>query len=112
MVLLACEKAIKKIVDESPKAGLVVDKNEDTESRIRYGQVLIGIKRLNNHFAHIGAHSMGICDTCTHFSRAGVSSVADSFGKCTNPKGKRADLIHCYDSCNNHSVEGGGYGKV
>jgi hypothetical protein len=114
MLLLCCEKAINRILDENPKAGIIVDKGEPTEVKMRYKDALVALQKLDVYFGLKGSTSFGLCMTCTKWDRTAHHSVADCCGDCrgglTRKKDFHPNVFHAYDSCDYHSKEGGGYG--
>lgn len=97
MLLKSCRKTIQDKVDVNQKAGLKVGDN-----KLRYSEALELLKALENHFAIKGAFSFGICLSCTKFDNRGV--YPKTLGKCNNK------LVSIFDSCDQHSKEGGGPG--
>jgi hypothetical protein len=99
-MLLACtEKLLKDKIKDNPKAGLAVDKN----NKMRYSEALKCLYRLNTYFRISGAFSFGLCISCTHYKTEYYTQGDGSLGKCRGGK-----MVRCYDTCENHSEEGGG----
>jgi hypothetical protein len=113
MLILCCRKALKKVLEDNPKAGLIIDKDQPSESKMRYKDALKALDRLDTYFGLKGATSFGICASCTKWDRTAHQSVADSCGDCRGNSPKRdyhRDVYHAYDTCEYHSKKGGGYG--
>jgi hypothetical protein len=96
------DNILEKRIEENPKSGMVVNKGTDEEVKMKYKDAQKVLQRIESSYAVKGCNSFGICKTCTSFNSRGSSS--GSFGKC---EGKD---VHCYDTCNKHSEDGGGFG--
>jgi len=107
MFLKCAKKALQLQIDERPKSGLIVNKGTDQEARMRYVEAMTCIEKLETMFAVSGALSLGICHSCSYMDKRGHSSRHDCIGQCKLNKGK---FVHDYNSCAQHSKEGGGYG--
>jgi hypothetical protein len=95
MFFLVAKKAINKLIEESPKGGLLVDKGTPEEGRLKYTEALKVIKKMESLFATRGALSFGICKDCTRFDLTAHNSIYDCFGDCKLTKKE----VHAYDSC-------------
>lgn len=101
MTIYLAERALKKVLEENPKAGVVVAKGKKNERKMRYSEALKNIDIIRDYFGYKGCSSFGVCASCTKWDTRGSSN---NFGKCS---GK---MTHAFDSCPKHSKEGGGYG--
>lgn len=72
------------------------------EDKITYEQMQGILFALHSEFGLKGCFSFGVCETCSNFDNSMYSS--EFSGKC---KGKD---VHCFDSCSEHSDQGGGFG--
>lgn len=91
-------------LEEKPKAGITLAKGNKNERKVRYSDALRYADSLESFLGTRGMFSMGVCQTCKHFD---TKSLPDSFfGKCKIHK----MTVHEYESCLEHSREGGGYG--
>lgn len=88
------------------KKGMVIHKGEPEEVKVKYENALRTCDRLYAYMGIKGAFSYGICKSCEHFNDA-VSTI-DTFGKCKLRSDKH--IAHIYDTCDKHSVKGGGFG--
>lgn len=105
MALKIAMKAIDKLMDDKPKGGLIVNKDQDIEARMSYKEARVCIERIKRHYANEGAFSMGICGECTKWNTRGNSSGKfEDFGRCGD------NTKHRYDCCCHHSIENGGWG--
>lgn len=106
---------IEKLINKQAGKGVILHKNTPNEVKMSYKTALKCIKRIETYFGLKGASStsFNICNTCTHWNQAGHSSVGDSCGSCKINGHKRdyhSDIYHAYDTCDRHSLEGGGQG--
>lgn len=107
MALRIATKAIDQLLEQKPKGGLVVNKNQNTEARMSYEEAKRCLKRIERKYSAQGAFSLGICAGCSHWNTASCyTGDYKDFGAC-KLAGKNT---HRYDSCDNHSKENGGWG--
>lgn len=64
MIIIAAKKALQKLVDDNPKSGVIVDRGEMSEGRIRYSEALEGMERLNNFFTNRQERAWEYCPHC------------------------------------------------
>jgi hypothetical protein len=102
MFLLCSKKALQKLIDENPKSGLIVEKDTSGETKMKYKDALVCLQRLEDTFAIKGAFSFGICGNCTKFNTTGHANK--NYGTCNGR------TVGYFDTCDNHSKEGGGWG--
>lgn len=88
--------------EKNPNSGIVMAKGKPNELRLKYKDMLRVIASLEQKLAEEGCMSFGVCKTCNNFNQKASSS--GFWGQCG---GK---LRHEYDSCENHSKTGGGFG--
>lgn len=93
----------EKLANKS--VGVIVNKGQDDQVKIKYEDALRGLNRLSSYFGLKGTFSYGICGTCNHFSIDTDST--EVLGTC---KLKSSSGHHIYESCAQHSKYGGGYG--
>lgn len=70
--------------------------------KISYKKAQGVLFELSTYFGLRGAFSFGICANCSHFDN--TSTATGCLGTC---KGREK---HCFDSCNEHSYNTGGFG--
>jgi hypothetical protein len=99
--LIVCEKLLEDKVKAGEK-GIIIAKGKPNQIKISYKRALKILGSLRALFGLRGCFSFGICKTCTQFDSS--QSGTKDFGNC---QGKR---VHKYDSCSNHSKQGGGFG--
>lgn len=101
-MFIALEKLLDKQIESGEGKGIIIAKGKPNEVRVKYTDVKKTLKKMNDYFGIKGAMSFGICKTCTSFDNRG-SSVG-YFGNC------RGKTVHEYETCSQHSREGGGFG--
>lgn len=106
VLLVACDRILRKQIKEGKK-GIVLAKGKDNEIKLSYKDLQKTIIKLRDYFGYKGAISIGICATCDSFSTKGHNNKC--FGNCTCNSNK---TVHEFDTCDKHSTNGGGYGKV
>lgn len=99
---LVIDKLLDKKLEENLKSGIVLNKGEQNELRVRYRNTQKTLKELSSYFGLKGCFSFGICGTCDSFNNSGYS--CGHLGKCNGKE------VHIYDTCNEHSTNGGGFG--
>lgn len=72
------------------------------EEKMSYKYAASILYELYAYFAAKGCFSFGICGTCKKFGNA--MTVSGMLGEC------RGQERHAFESCNEHSIEGGGFG--
>lgn len=107
MALKIAMKAIDQLMEQKPNGGLVVNRGQDTEAKMRYAEAKVCMERIQRRFGVLGAFSLGICGCCTKWdTRPHGTAHWKDFGTCkVNNK-----TTHRYDSCDKHSKENGGWG--
>lgn len=103
-LLIMMGKLLDDKIAEKPKAGITLAKGKKNERRLRYTEARVILRQMQDYFGIKGCMSLGVCDTCTSFDQRGHGNKA--FGTCR----KNGSLCHRWDSCPNHSKDGGGYG--
>lgn len=99
--LILVEKLIQQRIDEGGK-GLIIAKGQPNQVKLSYKKALKVISSIDKCFAYKGCKSLGICQTCKKFDTSKFES--GEFGYCGS------EMRHKYDTCQNHSKSGGGYG--
>lgn len=108
MALKIATKAIDQLIEQKPKGGLIVNKGQDTESKMSYKEAKLCLERIKRQYGVQGAFSLGICGSCTHWNTAGhCTGHWEDMGNCRFMSNK---IVHRYDCCDKHSKQGGGYG--
>lgn len=102
LALYMAEKSMNKVVQENPKAGLIVAKGQENEARLRYTEAIQVMKMVKDYFASKGCFSFGICLNCAKFKNTGTTPKY--FGHC----GEKS--VHAFDTCPQHSKRTGGFG--
>jgi hypothetical protein len=97
-------KLIDKQLEENPKAGIIMAKGKPNETRMKYKDLKEVVHKMQDYFESKGCMSLGICKTCTNFNSRGT--IPNYYGLCRN-----RDSKHEYDSCDQHSYNGGGFGR-
>lgn len=103
-LLIVMNHLLENKLKEKPAAGITLAKGKPNERRVRYKDARALLRGLEGYFGSRGCISIGVCETCLSLSRNGHGSPY--FGTC-NKTGK---LKHVWDTCLEHSKEGGGYG--
>lgn len=106
LLLLCAKKALEKVVFEKPSAGVITNRGKKNEAKMRYFEALEGMQKLHTYFALRGAFSFGVCKSCTKWTTKGHNSVGDAVGDCK----RIGKTVCCYNSCDQHSKRGGGFG--
>lgn len=99
--LILARKLIQDKIDSGAK-GLILAKGKPNEMKLTYKQALKVITSVEKCFGYKGCDSYGICATCTKFDTTKFQDK--EFGYCNG------DMKHKYDTCQNHSRSGGGFG--
>lgn len=102
--LILAKKLIDDKLEQKSKSGIILAKGKPNERRFKFSEARKIAETMDTYFGLKGCFSIGICDTCTFFTRDCHSNK--DFGTCT----KNRCTYHCWDNCSNHSKEGGGYG--
>lgn len=103
-LMVTMEKLLNDKLEQKPNAGITFAKGQPNEKRFKYTEARVALKCLEEYFDSTGCFSIGVCDTCASFSRAGHGNR--NFGTCK----KHGMVGHCWNSCSDHSKKGGGYG--
>lgn len=74
-------------------------KGKPNEIRLKFIDMKRVLNSLSSKLGLEGSFSFGVCKTCTRY---------ESLGGCTGTCGSRN--VHEYDSCAQHSKQGGGFG--
>lgn len=104
-LLILINKLIDDKIYQKPKAGIILAKGKPNERRFRFTEAKKTMSKMEGYFGFKGCISIGVCETCTCFDQGGSSTKV--FGVCTK---KARETRHCWDTCPEHSKEGGGYG--
>lgn len=102
--LIIAEKLLDDKLQERPKAGLTLAKGKPNERKVRYTEAKETLFELRYFFEMKGCMSFGVCETCRSLDQKSHGNQA--FGTCRKSK----DVKHIWDTCSEHSREGGGYG--
>lgn len=105
-LMILMDKLIYDKIEQKPKAGIILAKGKPNERRYRFTEAKKTLQVLRDYFGMKGCFSLGVCDTCKSFSRDSHASLSGAFGTCA----KNRCTYHCWDTCSNHSKQGGGYG--
>lgn len=103
-ILILMDKLLSDKLEQKPKAGITLAKGKPNERRLRYTEAMLILRRLRSYFGIKGCLSLGVCQTCTQLDQRAHANKA--FGTCKR-NGKHC---HIWDSCPDHSTEGGGFG--
>lgn len=103
-LMIIMDKLIGDKLEENPKAGLIIAKGKPNERKIRYHEAKTLLQGLEGYFGQKGSFSLGVCATCTKFDTRSHGTAW--FGTCQTS----GALVHEWDGCLKHSVEGGGHG--
>lgn len=103
-LLLVMDKLLQDKIQANPKSGVVFNKGEPNELRVKYTDAQRALKALRTTFGYKGAFSFGVCKTCKMFDTRAYST--GDLGKCTLNK----SIVGGYDTCDKHSKSGGGFG--
>ena len=98
------DKLMDEKLEENPKSGLIMNKGEKNEKRMKYTQAQDKLKALYTYFAEKGTFSIGCCETCSKWNSE--MSSTGYLGKCSSNN----KMCSCFDTCDNHSKKGGGFG--
>lgn len=103
-LLILMNKLLDDKLEQKPKAGITIAKGQPNEYRLRYKDAKSILKQMESYFGVRGCTSIGVCGTCIYFNPRPHANPA--FGTCAKGQITR----HRWDSCDQHSKEGGGYG--
>lgn len=103
-VLIMMNKLLDDRIEQKPKAGITLAKEQPNERKLRYTEARTILRKLENFFEAKGCLSFGVCETCLRFDQAAHGNKA--FGTCKRDGSYR----HIWDSCSEHSKKGGGHG--
>lgn len=99
--LILCEKLLKKELS-SGKKGIILSKGNPNEIKLSYKHAVEVLDSIDKNFKYKGCMSFGICGTCEKFDTKKFTD--GEFGYCNGT------MKHKYDTCQNHSKLGGGFG--
>ena len=99
--LILVEKLLQRQIDAGGK-GIIISKGNTNEVKLTYKKALKVIHSIDKSFSYKGCKSYGICQTCKKFDSRGFTD--GEFGYCGS------EMKHKYDTCQNHSHTGGGFG--
>jgi hypothetical protein len=102
--LIIAEKLLEDKLQEKPKAGVTLAKGKPNERKVRYTEARETLNELKYFFEMKGCMSFGVCGTCRSLDQRSHGNTA--FGTCRKTK----SVQHIWDTCAEHSKEGGGYG--
>lgn len=97
------EKLIREKTEQGAK-GIVIAKGQPNEKKFTYTQAGLVLQNLENSAAIRGCFSFGVCYTCTKYDT--MSFPSKFMGVCKIDHKEHG----CYDTCDKHSKEGGGFG--
>lgn len=103
-LLIMMDKLLSDKLEQKPKAGITLAKGKPSERRLRYSEAVAVLGQLKSYFGIKGCLSIGVCQTCTSLDQRANGNKA--FGTCKR-SGKHC---HIWDTCPEHSKEGGGFG--
>jgi hypothetical protein len=102
LLLIVCEKLVENKIEEHKK-GIILNKGTD-KIKVSYKKVEKTLEELNTYFGYKGTFSIGVCESCTKFK---TNSSGGMFGECRLAK----KTVNIFDTCNEHSKKGAGYGR-
>lgn len=97
--LLALEKIVQAKIDDNPKAGVIINKGQKDEFRIRYKSLLEHIKSIQYQvIVRTSVARYGICKDCDYFDPKGYT---ENHGRCKCPEehSNRGKCMGIYDTC-------------
>lgn len=97
------EKLIREKTEQGAK-GIIIAKGQPNERKFTYIHAAQVLQNLENSAAIRGCFSMGVCYTCMRYNSNMFSE--HSMGVCSLDRKEH----FCYDTCDKHSKEGGGFG--
>lgn len=103
-LIIVMNKLLEDKIEEKPKAGITLAKGQPNERKIRYTEARKILRRLEFYFGSKGCFSLGVCQTCSSLDQSAHGNKA--FGTCK----KKDKHCHIWDSCPEHSKQGGGHG--
>ena len=103
-LIMVMDRLLQDKLQANPKSGIVFNRGEPNELKVRYADAQKALENLKSTFAYKGAFSFGICKTCKKFKNEGYST--GMLGKCSLSK----SVVGGYDTCDKHSKSGGGFG--
>lgn len=99
------EKLIKEKTEQGTK-GIIIAKDQENEKKFTYIQAYKVLEKIETCDGLKGRFSMGVCDTCKNFDSSKYAAGVSAMGTCKISKKEH----YCYDTCDKHSKEGGGFG--
>lgn len=102
--LIILDRVIDSRIEDNPKSGMVLNKGCENEVKMKYQKVKKLLNEIHNQYALSGTFSIGCCQTCSRFNTKGHSS--EFYGTCGG------NTVHAFNTCQNHSKSGGGFGLV
>lgn len=102
-LFIMVESLIASKIQEGSK-GIVIAKGQPNEKKFSYIHASEVLKNLENAAALRGCFSFGVCYTCKKWDSRLYSE--SSMGVCSIDRKEH----YCYDTCDKHSKEGGGFG--
>lgn len=103
-LLIVMNKLLDDKLEQKPKAGITLAKGKKNERRFRYSEAKAVLQQLESYFGIRGCLSIGVCATCSSLDQRPHANKA--FGTCK----RSGKMCHIWDSCPDHSKDGGGYG--
>lgn len=97
------EKLIKEKTEQGAK-GIVIAKGQPNEKKFTYIQAALVLQRIESTEAMQGKFSFGVCQTCHNYNCSSYNGGILGVCKLDNKK------HDCFESCDKHSKEGGGFG--
>jgi hypothetical protein len=95
MMLKCAKKALKKSIEENPKSGLIINKGEDNEARMRYTEAL---ENLDWVYYLLKGKDM-LKGECCRYCRYYSFRENACWSVCNEGQG-RVEVQHYYDWCN------------
>lgn len=89
--LKVLEVLLLKRLDENPKAGIILNKGTAEESRHKYSDSLIFLRKIRMHFGGMGSCTLGTCRECKRNDKRAIHSIYNFFGQCSAQNGKTID---------------------
>lgn len=97
--LLALERVVQAKLEANPKSGVIINKGQKDEFRIRYKELLELVGSIQYQVVvRTSVARYGICKDCDHFDPTGYTK---NHGRCKCPDqySNRGKCMGIYDTC-------------
>lgn len=96
---LVLQKIIQGKIDDNPKAGIIVNKGQKDEVRIRYKDLLERVESLKYHVVDRNSlDRYNTCEYCGYFDQTGYTKNHGRC-KCPEPCSNAGRCMGIYDTC-------------